>query len=119
MIKQLSIVFVLCLFLFSCGNVKTMYYWGDYTSLKYEYKKNPSEENLYALINEMQHIVEESHYRNLNIAPGIYAELGYCFLLLEKNEEAELYFKKELQVYPESEKLISYLLNQKNGISHE
>ena len=52
------------IFLLSGCTTNKMYYWGDYSSSLYQYKKNLTQESLDHHISELLEIVEKSNARN-------------------------------------------------------
>jgi len=89
-------------FLIGCAAQKPLYYWGDYSSSLYKYKKAPTEENLNAHKAVLLKIVDESNKMNLRVPPGVCCEYGYLLLKEGKQEEAMRYFELEEKTYPES-----------------
>ena len=103
--KKLLILILLSLsyFAFGCatGN-KQMYYWGNYSSSLYKYKKAPNNETLDAHKQALVKIIEESKKEDMRVPPGVYCEYGYILMQEGKNTDAVNYFDLEEQTYPES-----------------
>jgi hypothetical protein len=101
------------LFLSSCATEvsESGLYWGKYSSTSYEYKKNPSKENLLKHKNELLSIISKSNDLKLRTPPGVQAELGVIFM--DENEEklALENFIGEKKTYAESEVLMTRLLD--------
>ena len=105
-----NIFLILLLVLCSCATVsESGLYWGDYSKTLYEYKKNPSTENLAKHKNELQRILNKSKELKLKAPPGIQAELGSIYMNENNKKEALAYFSSEAQTYPESKVLMTKL----------
>jgi len=100
------LMLLLFIFLFGCATQKPLYYWGDYSSSLYKYKKVPNEENLKTHKVVLVNIIEESNKMNLKVPPGVYCEYGYLLLKDGKKEEAMYYFDLEEKNYPESRQFL-------------
>lgn len=94
---SLALIFTGCTTVSEAG-----YYWGGYSNSYYKLIKNPGEESRMEHENNLRKILEVSKERDLRVAPGIYAELGYLVSLRESNEEAAAYYESEINLYPES-----------------
>ena len=94
------------LFLAGCQTSQGLYYWGDYEDSLYEYYKNPAE--LAALTEEILQAIEKSNGR---VPPGLYAEYGNLLLQQGKKDEAVSYFRKERELWPESQHLMDTMIN--------
>ena len=64
-------------------------------------KKNPGEASKKEHEKELLSIVEQSKKRNLNVPPGVYAELGIFAMDREDSTAAIDFFRMEQIVYPE------------------
>lgn len=97
---------VLCLFLVAitgCTGVSEAgYYWGNYATTLYQYKKDPSPESLAQHEEELNNIINYSNENSLKVPPGILAELGYIEQQRGNQTMAISYFEQEMAVYPES-----------------
>lgn len=94
-------VFLIFFIITGCAPQK-MYYWGNYSSTLYNYRKKPGPETLLKHKEELKKIVKESSIKSLRIPPGVYAELGYIYLRQNNFKEAINYFQLEKKIYPES-----------------
>jgi hypothetical protein len=108
------LLFLTTYFFVGCATQKPMYFWGNYSSSLYAYKKTPNEENLLKHKKELLKIIEESKARGLRVPPGVYCEYGYILMKEGKNEEALKYYELEEQTYPESTIFIQHLKSQIN-----
>lgn len=100
------LILLLFISLFGCATQKPLYYWGDYSSSLYKYKKVPNEENLKTHKVVLVNIIEESNKMNLKVPPGVYCEYGYLLLKDGKKEEAMYNFDLEEKNYPESRQFL-------------
>ncbi len=111
----LILLIQISLFFLGCATQKQMYYWGNYSSSLYAYKKTPNEENLLQHKQNLFNIIEESKARDLRVPPGVYCEYGYILMKEGNYKEALQYFDLEEQTYPESKVFIQnlkYRINQ-------
>lgn len=90
-------------------------FWGNYSKTLYEYKKNPSPENLAKHKNELQTILSKSKEMRLRPPPGIQAELGAIYMNEKDQKTAMNYFSLEAETYPESKILITRLMDIVSG----
>lgn len=100
--KRILLLFIFLGFVTGCTTQKPLYYWGNYSSSLYKYKKAPTEENLKAHKAVLQKIIDESNNMSLRVPPGVCCEYGYLLLIEGKQEEAMRYFELEEKTYPES-----------------
>jgi hypothetical protein len=91
-----------------------LYYWGDYSNTLYRYTKEPSPKTREAHRRELVKIVGFAERNKRKAPPGIYAELGELTGTLGNGAEAASYFQKELESYPESEKIIRVITKKNN-----
>lgn len=103
--KYLVVLF--CVIMVGCGSTKDAFYWGNYSSTLYQYKKNPDEKTLENHKKEIVKIIEYAAKKNKNVPPGVFAEYGYILIKEGKQKEGLEYLEKEIQLYPESKVLIS------------
>lgn len=105
---------ILSVFFFGCAaqKQKPLYHWGNYSDSLYHAKKNPGEKSVMAHKEVLENIINESEKRNLRVPPGVYAELGYIYALLNNTKEAIRLFGLEKQTYPESTILMERLIQQ-------
>ncbi len=81
---------------------ETLYYWGDYSSTLYAYKKSPDDKTLVKHKNAIQDVIAISQRKNKKVPPGVYAEMGYLMMKEGKYDLAQTYFDNEISLYPES-----------------
>ena len=94
--------FALLTLLGGCAPSKDLYYWGNYSSTLYDFKKSPDEKTSAAHRKELLVIIEKSGEQKRNVPPGVYAECGYYLLKEGKEAEGMTYLDKETAAYPES-----------------
>ncbi len=80
----------------------TTYYWGNYSSSLYDYKKAPDEKTLAAHVTQLVKIIEQADKKGKKVPPGIHAEYGYFLLKEGKEQEGMEHLDKEISLYPES-----------------
>lgn len=101
--KTLIVLSIFLIGLFSaCQPAMQTFYWGDYSSTLYDYKKNPDEKTLEAHKAQILLIFDESLKSNMRVPPGANAEYGYILLKEGKEKEGMEYLDKEMLLYPES-----------------
>jgi hypothetical protein len=113
----LLLSFILSLIFVGCGATsKDSFYWGNYSTTLYDYKKNPDEKTLEAHKKELVSVMEMSEKKNKMVPPGVNAEYGY--LLLKEGQESEglTYLAKEIELYPESTVFISRIKDEYNKV---
>lgn len=105
------IIPLILLFLaFGCASQKPMYYFGDYSNTLYQIEKNQTNKSISLHQEELEKIIEKSKKLQINVPPGIYAELGFILLKSGKNKEAVKFFQEESNSYPESKHLMDRLI---------
>jgi hypothetical protein len=113
----LLLSFGLSLIVIGCGTTsKDTFYWGNYSTTLYDFKKNPDEKTLEAHKKELVSVMEISEKKNKIVPPGVNAEYGY--LLLKEGQETEgfAYLAKEIDIYPESTVFISRIKDEYNKV---
>lgn len=90
-------------------------YWGDYSQTLYQVKKNPGEASNRKHEEELLSIVEQSKKRNLNVPPGVYAELGIFAMDRADSTAAKDFFQMEQTVYPEGSVLMKRIIEAEAG----
>jgi hypothetical protein len=89
-----------------------IFYWGDYSSSLYDYKKNPDEKTFQAHEKSLLDIIVVSPQKHLQVPPGVYAEYGFMLIKDGKETEGLEYFDKEILLYPESKVFIQRLKDE-------
>lgn len=111
----LLLAFGLSLIIVGCATTSNdTFYWGDYSTTLYDFKKNPGEETLEAHKKALLSVMEVSARKNKAVPPGINAEYGYILLKAGSEEEGFNYLDKEIELYPESATFINRIKNEYN-----
>jgi hypothetical protein len=111
--KKLYPIISLFLIIFAgCNPQKSLFYWGNYSSTLYNYKKDPSEKNMKLHKATLTNIITESQNKNKLIPPGVFAEYGFICLQEGNAKEANEYFDEEIKAYPESKVFIAKLKSE-------
>jgi hypothetical protein len=109
--KTIVIIFTISMLFTSCA-APGLYYWGDYPKTLYKYRKNADESSLNNHVEQLEKIIQTSKRRNIRVAPGLQAELGYYYLIMNKEDNAQIMFNAEMNMYPESEVLMKRILEK-------
>jgi len=88
---------------------QSLYYWGGYSSSLNNYYKNPGEREKF--IDRLQQDIEKAEQKD-KVPPGIYAEYGYMMLETGATDQALVYFSKERDKWPESNILMTKLIDR-------
>jgi len=108
----IGVIAVMSLTITSCSSTKPLYSWYDYENSAYGYNKEPSEKLQIKVLEEYKKITEKQKDTRGVVPPGMYAEYGYLLYKTGKKQEGIDFLKKEISLYPESEKYISRIINQ-------
>lgn len=107
-----SILGISCWILLNGCAQKQIYYFGNYSKTLYSYEKNKDEASFLKHKQELERIISESETRTMIVPPGIYAELGFINLKINKSKQAVHYFQAEKNIYPESQFLMDRLITK-------
>ncbi|MCK6541690.1 DUF4810 domain-containing protein [bacterium] len=109
--KKLSILIITVLmFTVGCTPTRTtIFYWGNYSSALYKYKKTPDESTRAAYKSALKEILDNAKKKFKKIPPGVHAEYGYVLAQEGDIVGGQEYFGKELQLYPESKEFVAKL----------
>jgi hypothetical protein len=86
--------------------------FGAYDTSLYVYSKHP--EQLPQFEKSLQSAIHAGRGSG-RLAPGLQAELGYCYLTEGKKSEAIEQFKAEMASFPESAQLMNRVIAQTQG----
>lgn len=101
------------LILGSCTTpTKTLYSWYDYEDATYQYSKKRTDELKVKVLEQYKRLTDKQKGTRGAVPPGLYAEYGYMLYKSGKKDEGLEFLKKEIQLYPESEKYISRIIKQ-------
>ncbi len=96
----------------SCSPNK-LYYWGQYNQATYNYNKKKTDKSIENLIKVYEDIIEKKDKGTRNsVPPGVYADYGYLLIQTGEIDKGKQMLEQELQLYPESKKIIEYILNR-------
>ena len=111
--KNLFILVATAISLTSCSSTKSLYSWYDYEDATYQYSKKQTDELKLKVLEEYKLLTEKQKGTRGVAPPGLNAEYGYMLYRTGKQEEGLALMKKEIELYPESEKYISRIIKQK------
>ena len=97
--------------LVGCATPET-FEWGSYDASLYAYSKHP--EQLPQFEKSLQEAIASGRSKG-RLAPGLQAELGYCYLGEGKKAEAIAQFKAEMTSFPEAAPLMNRIIAQIQG----
>jgi hypothetical protein len=91
------------------------YHWGHYEELLYEMYAEPGKADPAVQVERLSRDVAEAETKGLLVPPGVYAHLGYMYLLQGNAAAARDALQTEKRLYPESETFVDRLLAQAEG----
>jgi hypothetical protein len=94
-----------------CATPET-FSWGSYDASLYAYSKHP--EQLPQFEKTLQQAIANGKATG-RLAPGLQAELGYCYLGEGRKTDAVAQFKAEMASFPESTALMTRVISQIEG----
>ncbi|WP_035375267.1 DUF4810 domain-containing protein [Pseudoduganella violaceinigra] len=86
----------------------TKYDWGTYEQSLYEHYKKPAD--MPAITAALSSTINNAEKNNRAVPPGLYAEYGYLMLQQNRLDEAQVYFIKEKNKWPESTVLMDRMI---------
>lgn len=104
-----------CLVLTGCQTTKPLYHYGSYQSNLYQHF-NQEETGVPEQIEQLELTIQQAAKKQLNVAPGIYAHLGYLYLQVGQVDTGLTYLTKEKELYPESATFIDFLLKNAKAV---
>jgi len=110
--RKLFIAAVAVFVLTSCNTTQALYSWHNYEDATYQYNKKATEELKVKMMEEYKKVIEKQKGARGEVPPGLYAEYGYQLYKSGKKEEGLGFLKKEIALYPESDKYISRIIKQ-------
>lgn len=110
--KILFLAVVVLLVLSSCSTTQPLYSWYGYENATYQYNKEPTEELQVKMLEQYKKLTDKQKGTRGVVPPGLYAEYGYLLVKAGKKEEGLSFLKKEVALYPESDKYISRIIKQ-------
>lgn len=98
--------------MFSCAP-KGLYYWGQYDQATYNHNKKQTEETREDLLKVYEDIISKKNKGTRGtVPPGVYADYGFLLIQNGRIEEGRKFLEKELNLYPESKKVVDFILNK-------
>ena len=91
---------------------KSLYSWYDYEDITYKYNKKQTDELKVKVLEQFDKLSAKQKGTRGVVPPGLYAEYGFMLYHEGKTEEGLEFLKKEISLYPESEKYISRIVKQ-------
>jgi hypothetical protein len=91
---------------------QTGFEWGSYDAALYAYSKNPEQLPRYEQALEAAIAKGRAEGR---IAPGLQAELGYCYLSEGKKDAALRLFNSEVADFPEARPFLAKIIERTAG----
>lgn len=108
----LRLLLATLLLLVATGCQKTLYDWGSYERSVFNMYSNRDDFNTAKEIDQLQKEVERTERKRRAIPPGKMAHLGYLYLMAGDSEHARACFKKECDLFPESEGFMGFLVGR-------
>ena len=105
--SSLSAGLVIILSFLVSGCASTRYEWKGYDRTLYKHYKDPAHSEVF--LEEIKEIVDYAETKK-KVPPGMYAEYGYLLYEAHKYKEAIVYFKKEKELWPESQMLMDKMI---------
>ncbi|MDF1762073.1 MAG: DUF4810 domain-containing protein [Oleibacter sp.] len=98
-----------------CASKKDIFYWGEYESLVYSMYAKPGSADAPKQISILTTDIQKAEAKDMPIAPGIHAHLGYMYALQGDIEQSKSAFLVEKNLYPESATMIDGMLQRLEG----
>lgn len=92
-----------------CQTAPPLFEFGSYEQSLYVYYKKPDQADRYR--ESLEKAIERGE-RNGNVAPGMYAELGYLNSLDGDYDAAVAMYEREIETFPESEYFLSRVISK-------
>lgn len=104
---------VMILILSSCAsNKKSLYSWGNYDAVSYNYIKDETDKSLNSLLETYNNLMENQKGLRKAIPPGMCADYGYFLYKKGEKTKALEMLKKEVQLYPESGTFVNRIIKK-------
>lgn len=110
--KKIIAFISLVSFFASCAP-SNLYYWGKYDQATYQFNKTQTEESRVKLLSTYEDIIKnKAKSLSKEVPPGIYADYGYLLIQDGQIAKGKEMLEKELSIYPESKKMVEYILKK-------
>ena len=96
----------------SCTPTSTLYNWGDYGQVSYNYSKDPSEKNEEKLSKSFTNMISRPGGSRKVVPPGLLAEQAYLLVRQGKKDAAVEMLQDEIKQYPESKLFTEKIIKQ-------
>lgn len=96
----------------ACQTAPPLFEFGSYEQSLYTYYKKPDQADRYR--ESLEKAIEKGEGAG-NLAPGLYAELGYLSFTQGDYDTAIALYKKEIAAFPESEFFLSKVISVLNS----
>tara|TARA_Y100001956_G_C4124544_1_gene189341 strand:- start:2954 stop:3313 length:360 start_codon:yes stop_codon:yes gene_type:complete len=100
--------------LMGCESTQSLYYHGNYNQALYNHFKG-NVKPLPEQIAEFEYLIQKAKTQSKQVAPGIYAHLGYLYLQLGNDKKGLHYLQLEKRYFPESQAYINFLEKKVKG----
>lgn len=110
--KKIFFILVAVLTLSSCTTTQSLYSWYNYEDATYQYNKKSTDELQVKMLEQYKKLTDKQKGTRGVVPPGMFAEYGYQLYKTGKKDEGLSFLKKEIALYPESEKYISRIIKQ-------
>ena len=111
--RKLLLLCTVSLLLAACGSAPVKNYaWGSYETQVYNGYSKPEKATPQIQISTLEKEVMQAELKKTPIAPGVYAHIGYQYLLLGNKAKALEYLSLEKKNFPESSVYIDLLVKK-------
>ncbi|MFT2099636.1 DUF4810 domain-containing protein [Marinomonas sp. 2405UD66-6] len=110
-----TLIILSILVLGGCASKQNTFYWGEYENLIYDMYIEPGSADSTTQISVLLADIQKAEAKNIPIAPGIHAHLGYMYALEGDIDQSITEFNTEKSLYPESATLIDGMLKRLEG----
>lgn len=110
--RKIFIAAIIVLAFTSCNTAKPLYSWYNYEDVTYQYNKKATDELKVKVLEQYEKLIAKQKGERGVVPPGLNSEYGFLLYKTGKKEEGLKYLKKEVTLYPESEKYISRIIKQ-------
>jgi hypothetical protein len=110
--KKLIPILILVLAV-GCKTRKTPFSWEGYSESLYNVKENPGKQSVKQHRKVLRSIVKRSNQdKELQVPPGVYAELGYYLIQDNKIKKGKKFLRKEKKLYTESKIFVNRIMDR-------
>lgn len=113
--SRTTLIGLALLVLSGCASQKSTFYWGEYEDLLYNMYIEPGSADSTTQISTLIADIEKAEAKNIPVAPGIHAHLGYMYALEGNVAQSKAEFMTEKTLFPESAVLIDGMMNRLEG----